>query len=97
MAASMAKCEKHSTMLPAMKRVRVEQLCGTPEGRLLGWLGIQCPGDGIQLSLSEAAQVTALGQVLPQQAGGVSVDADEHMVGGVPLEQYRPLKDPALL
>ena len=71
----MTKCKKRSMMLPEIERVRGEQLCGTPEAQRLARPGIQLPGYRIQLFLREATQVAALGQILPQQAVGVLVEA----------------------
>lgn len=71
----MTKCKKRSMMLAKIERVRGERLCGTPEAQRLTWSGVQYPGHRIQLFLGEAAQVAARGQVLPQQAVGVLVDA----------------------
>src|SRR3989338_8777450 len=71
----MTKCKKRSMMLPEIESVRGEQLRGTFEAQRLARSGVQCPGDRIQRFLAEAAQVAALGQVLPQQAVGVLVDA----------------------
>mgnify|MGYP006955966275 FL=1 len=62
-------------MLPEIERVRSEQLCGTSEAQRFAWPSIQLPGNRIQLFLREATQVAALGQILPQQAVGVFVDA----------------------
>ena len=62
-------------MLPEIERVRGEQLRGTPKTQRLAWSGIQSPDNRIQLVLGEATQVASLGQVLPQQAVGVLVDA----------------------
>ena len=62
-------------MLPEIESVRSEQLRGAPEAQRLAWSGVQFPGNGIQLFLSEATQVATLGQVLPQQTVGVLVDA----------------------
>jgi hypothetical protein len=53
-------------MLPEIECVRGEQLRGTPEAQRLAWPGVQCPGNRIQLVLRDAAQVAALGQLLPQ-------------------------------
>src|SRR3990170_715128 len=74
-AVSMTKCKKRSMMLPEVESIWGEQLCGTLEPQRLTRTGIQFPGNRVQFLLSEAAQVTALGQVLPQQAIGVLVDA----------------------
>ena len=74
-AVSMTKCKKRSMMLPEIERIRGEQLCGTFEAQRLAWPSIQLPGNRIQLFLREATQVAALGQILPQQAVGVLVDA----------------------
>src|SRR3990167_11103776 len=75
LAVSMTKRKKSSMMLPEIESVRREQLRGTPEAQRLAWSGVQLPGDRIQRFLREAAQVAALGQVLPQQAVGVFVNA----------------------
>src|SRR3989338_4227140 len=74
-AVSMTKCKKRSMMLPEIKSVRGEQLRGALEAQRLAWPGVQFPGNRIQFLLREATQVAALGQVLPQQAVGVLVDA----------------------
>src|SRR3989304_4820680 len=71
----MTKRKKHSMMVSEIKSVRREQLSGAPEAQRLAWPGVQFPGNRIQLFLSKATQVAALGQVLPQQAVGVLVDA----------------------
>ena len=63
----MTKCKQRSMMLPEIERVWSEQLCGTPEAQRLTWSGVQFPGNRIHLFLGAAAQVAALGQVLPQQ------------------------------
>ena len=62
---SMTTCKKRNMLLPEIERVRGEPLRGTPEAQRLTWLGVQPPGHRIQLFLREAAQVAALGQVLP--------------------------------
>src|SRR4030065_196795 len=74
-AVSMTKCKKRSMMLPEIKSVRSEQFRGTLEAQRLAWPGVQFPGNRIQFFLGEATEVAALGQVLPQQAVGVLVDA----------------------
>src|SRR5680860_664637 len=74
-AVSMTKCKKRSMMLSEIERVRSEQLCGTSEAQRFAWPGIQLPGNRIQLFLREATQVAALGQILPQQAIRILVDA----------------------
>ncbi len=61
-------------MLPEIESVRGEPLSGALEAERLTRPGVQFPGDRIQRFLGEAAQVTPLGQVLPQQAVGVFVD-----------------------
>src|SRR3990167_7096244 len=71
----MTKRKKRSMMLPEIESVRGEQFRGTLEAQRLAWSGVQFPGNRIQLFLGEATQVAALGQVLPQQAVGVLVDA----------------------
>src|SRR4030067_466022 len=71
----MTKCKKRSMMLPEIKSVRSEQFRGTLEAHRVAWLGFQFPGNRIQLLLREATQVCSLGQILPQQAVGVLVDA----------------------
>ena len=74
-AVSMTKRKKRSMMLPEIKSVRSEQFGRTLEAQRLAWPGVQFPGNRIQFFLGEAAQVGSLGQVLPQQAVGVLVDA----------------------
>ena len=71
----MTKCKKRGMMLLEIESVWGEQLCGTSEAQRLSWPGVQFPGNRIQLFLGEAAQVAALGQVLPQQAVSVLVDS----------------------
>ena len=71
----MTKCKKRSMMLLKIESLRGEQLSGAAEAHRLAWSGVQFPGNRIELRLSEAAQVAALGQVLSQQSVGVLVDA----------------------
>ena len=37
--------------------------------------GVELPGDGIKFGLSEPGEIGALGEILPEQAVGVFVDA----------------------
>ena len=71
----MTKCKKCSMMLLKIKIIWGKQLSGTPEAQRLACSGIQFPGDRIEDCLGELAQITALGQVLPQQTVGILVDA----------------------
>ncbi len=71
----MTKCKQRSMMLLEIERIQGEQLCGTLEAQRLAWPGVQLPGYPVQLVLRETTQVAALGQILPQQAIGVLVDA----------------------
>ena len=62
-------------MMPEVKSVCREQFGGAFEAEGFSWAGVQLPGNGIEFLLSEATQVSSLGEVLPEQTVGVFVDA----------------------
>lgn len=62
-------------MLSEVEIIRRKQLRGTFEAQRFTRSGVELPGNGIKLFLSECTQVGPLGQILPQQAIGVFVDS----------------------
>ena len=62
-------------MLPEFKIISGNQLCQTCEPQRLSLSSVELPSDGVDLSLGKDAQVRSVGEVLPQQAAGVFVDA----------------------
>ena len=61
--------------MPEVKSVCREQFGGAFEAEGFSWTGVQLPGNGIEFLLSEVTQVSSLGEVLPEQAVGVFIDA----------------------
>ena len=62
-------------MLKKVKGVRHKQFCRALPSEALTRTGKKLPGDGIKLDLSETGEVFSLGEILPEQAVGVLVDA----------------------
>ena len=62
-------------MMPEVKSVCREQFGGAFEAEGLSRTGVQLPGNSIEFRLREATQVSSLGEVLPEQAVGIFVDA----------------------
>ena len=62
-------------MLKKVKGVRHKQFCRALPSEALTRAGIKLPGDCIKLDLSETGEVCSLGEILPEQAVGVLVDA----------------------
>ena len=55
--------------------VRYKQVCRALPSEALTRTGKKLPGDGIKLDLSETGEVCSLGEIVPEQAVGVLVDA----------------------
>ncbi len=62
-------------MMPEVKSVCSKQLGRAFEAEGFSRTGVQLPGNGIEFLLREATQISSLGEVLPEQAVGVFVDA----------------------
>ena len=62
-------------MLKKVKGVRHKEFGRALPSEALARTGIKLPGDGIKLDLSETGEVCSLGEILPEQAVGVLVDA----------------------
>ena len=58
-----------------VKGVRYKQVCRTLPSEALTRTDTKFPGAGIKLDLSETGEVGSLGEILPEQAVGVLVDA----------------------
>ena len=74
-AVSSSKCNEMMMMLKKVKGVRHKQFCRALPSEALTRTGKKLPGDGIKLDLSETGEVFSLGEILPEQAVGVLVDA----------------------
>ena len=62
-------------MLKKARGVRHKQFCRALPSEALTRTGKKLPGDGTKLDLSETGEVFSLGEILPEQAVGVLVDA----------------------
>ena len=74
-AVSSSKCNELMMMLKKVEGVRHKQFCRALPSGALTRMGIKFPGDGIKLELSETGEVCSPGEILPEQAVGVLVDA----------------------
>ena len=82
-----------------VKGVRHKQFCRALPSKVLTRTGIKFPSDGIKLDLSETGEVCSLGEILPEQAVGVLVDAalpKTVRVGEVDLDSGHPGEPPEI-
>ena len=85
--------------LKKIYKVSNKQFCRALPSKVLTRTGIKFPSDGIKLDLSETGEVCSLGEILPEQAVGVLVDAalpKTVRVGEVDLDSGHPGEPPEI-
>lgn len=62
-------------MLKEVERLGHKQFNRAFSVEALVWPHVELPGNSIEFSLSESGEISALGEILPEQAVGIFVDA----------------------